>query len=263
MSLLKRLLLRVSAPPQPGVFISGMPKSGTTVILRLMGLATGESTLNDPFYKLDQQGVDFRDALFGGQLSVLDLMRRYPKIFQGALIKDPNIIFFADELASAYPDASWVYTIRDPRDNIRSILNRLRLPGRVQAIEPQLAAVPGAWRLVLEGRSPAIAGRDPIERMAHRWLKMAEIMNAAGEGAVVSRYEDFMQAKEERIAELCRAIGLDPVHSIAEHVDTQFQPKGDRRSVWTEFYGAEELATIDRVCEPMLERFGYAPAAGA
>lgn len=260
MSILDRLLLRLSAPPRPGVFISGMPKSGTTAILRLMGLASGATTLNDPFYKLDLQKVDFRDALFEGQLPLSSLMRRYPRIFRGELVKDPNLIFFYEDLAATYPEAGWVYTVRDPRDNIRSILNRLHLPGRVDAITPLLDDVQGAWKRVLDGRSPTLGGRDPFERMAKRWVRMAEEVDRAGDRVEVSRYEDFMQGKEAQIATLCRAVGLDPVHDIAEHVDTQFQPKGDRRAVWSEFYGPEELATIDRVRAPWLEKFGYAPS---
>ncbi len=263
MSFLDRLILRLSAPPRPGVFISGMPKSGTTAILKLMGLASGTATLNDPFYQLDMKGIQFRDALFDGQLKLGELMRRYPRIFRGALIKDPNLIFFYDDLSAAYPDAGWVFTIRDPRDNIRSILNRLRLPGRAAELAPLISNTQGAWRRVLEGRSPTLQGRDPFERMARRWVAMAEIADRAGERVVVSRYEDFMLDKETQIASLCRDVGLDPLHSIAEQMDVQFQPKGDRRAVWGEFYGPDELATIDAVCGPWLEKFGYAPAAVA
>jgi hypothetical protein len=257
MTVLDRLLLRLSASPHPDVFVSGMPKSGTTAVLRLMGLAAGERTCNDPFYQLDLQGVRFRDALFAETLRLPGLMRTYPRVFRGTLLKDPNFVFFQRDLRDAWPSAAWVFTIRDPRDNVRSILNRLRLPGRVDGIRTGLERVTGAWRDVLLGRNPALPGGDPIEHMARRWVCIAEAIDAVGDGAVVSRYEEFVRDKPARIADLCRAVGLDPVHDIREQMDVPFQPRGDRQAVWEEFFGPAELATLESVCGPWLARFGY------
>ena len=257
MTVLDRLFLRFSAPPRPAVFVSGMPKSGTTAILRLMGLASGQSAVNDPFYKLDLQGIRFRDALFSGQIELAELMRRYPRVFRGRLVKDPNLVFFHEHLSATYPAASWVFTIRDPRDNIRSILSRLQLPGQVEAMQPLLSRIPDTWRRVLDGRSPDSGGNTPIEALARRWARMAESMHQAGASIVLSRYEDFLRDKSAHIAALCRAVDLDPKHSILEHADTQFQPKGDRRAVWSEFFGPTELQAIEEICDPWLATYGY------
>jgi hypothetical protein len=257
MTVLDRLFLRFSAPPRPAVFVSGMPKSGTTAILRLMGLASGQSAVNDPFYKLDLQGIQFRDELFSGQIGLVELMRRYPRIWRGQLVKDPNLVFFYEHLSATYPAAGWVFTIRDPRDNIRSILNRLQLPGRVAAMQPLLSGIPDTWRRVLDGRSPDFGGNNPIEAMARRWARMAERMQQAGASIVVSKYEDFMRDKSAHIAAMCRAVDLEPKYSISEHVDTQFQPKGDRRAVWSEFFGPTELKAIEETCGPWLAAYGY------
>jgi hypothetical protein len=263
MKLLDRLALRFGPAPRPGVFVCGMPKSGTTAVLRLMGIASGESTSNDPFYELDVRGVVFRDAVYNGELDIGRLVKTYPAAFRGTLVKDPNFVFFRSRMTELYPEAAWVFTIRDPRDNIRSILNRLRLPGRDALLVQQMGNLRGAWRDVLEGRNPASGGRSPIEHMARRWLQMAERARDAGNGVVISRYEDFVRDKPGRIAELCRAVGLDPVHSIEADADREFQPRGDRKAVWSEFYGADELAAIESTCGPLLAHFGYSSPATA
>ena len=248
-------------PPAPRVFVTGMPKSGTTAVARLMGIASGQQTVSDPFHLLDKRGVRFRDALFAGETSVPQLMRKYPSVFRGTILKDPNFAFFANTIAEAYPDAQWVFTVRDPRDNIRSVLNRLRLPGKADQIELQDDAIGQTWRRVLEGRTPEIRGDDPIHRLAVRWVTMAEIALASGR-MTISRYEQFNADKQAAIAELCEAAGLMSVHSIAPYMDTQFQPRGNRNAVWEEFFGQPELAMILDTCGPTMARLGYDPGGG-
>lgn len=257
------LLGRLSPRPRPLLFISGMPKSGTTAILELMGIASGCATVNDPFHRLDRRGVVFRDDLYGGRVTLGQLIERHPRVFRGEIIKDPNLIFFFAELAEGYPDTGWVFTIRDPRDNIRSLLNRLKLRGRAEALEPLPDNLGDTWRRVLEGRTPEIPGRDPIERLANRWVRMAEVVADAGERVIVSRYEDFVRAKERHVEKLCQNAGLEARYSIAEHVDRDFQPKGDRNVVWSEFFGERELRCIEGICGEWMQRFGYGPADGA
>ena len=105
--------------PAPRVIITGMPKSGTTAIARLVGVASGKKVVSDPFNILDNRGIEFRDPLFAGELSIGWLIRRYASVFRAEIIKDPNFIFFADDMMRLFPDANWIFTVRDPRDNIR------------------------------------------------------------------------------------------------------------------------------------------------
>ena len=263
---LTKLLARIgdslASPPRPRVFVTGMPKSGTTAIVKLMGIASGEKTVSDPFHLLDKRGVRFRDALFAGEISVPQLMRQYPSAFQGVILKDPNFVFFADAIAKAYPDAHWVFTVRDPRDNIRSVLNRLGLPGKAHEIKLESPEIGETWRRVLQGRTPEIRGKDPIHRLALRWVMMAEIALSSGR-MTFSRYEQFNTDKQGSITTLCNATRLTSAHSIAPFMDTQFQPRGDRNAVWEEFFGAHELAMIYDTCGPTMERVGYKPGRNA
>ena len=250
------------SPPRPLVFVTGMPKSGTTAVVKLMGIASGASIVSDPFHLLDKRGIRFRDALFAGETSVSQLMREYPAIFRGAILKDPNFVFFADAIAERYPESHWVFTVRDPRDNIRSVLNRLRLPGKARDVDLENREIGDTWRRVLEGRTPEIRGKDPIHRLALRWVMMAEIALSSGR-MTLSRYEQFNADKQGAITALCKAAGLTSANSIAPYMDTQFQPRGDRDAVWEEFFGAHELAMILDTCGPTMERLGYNPSRNA
>ncbi len=234
-----------------------MPKSGTTAILRLMALASGEQACNDPLHELDRKDLSLRTHLFEGKVRLPELMNRYRRLFRGSLIKDPNFVYFHEELAERWPSASWVFTVRDPRDNIRSILNRLRLPGTNVAIEAAKPGIHGNWADVLAGRNPELAGRNPIERMAYRWVRNAEIIAGLAGVGIVSRYEDFERDKEGTIAQLCRTAGLTPNFTLGTATDQQFQPRGNREVSWYEFFGHEELKTIDGVCSSWLAHFGY------
>lgn len=242
--------------PAPEVIITGMPKSGTTAVARLMGIASGKNVVSDPFNVLDNKAIQFRDRVFSGEVTIGDLVQRYASVFRGEVIKDPNFIFFAEDLTHVFPDASWIFTVRDPRDNIRSVLNRLGLPGRISGIDLDNEKIGATWRRVLSGQTPNIKGRDPIHRLALRWNMMAQTA-LESDRMIISVYEAFNADKEGAIQKLCDLTGLGNLHSIRTHMDKQFQPKGDSNAAWGDFFGNSELETILKSCQPLMSRLGY------
>jgi hypothetical protein len=254
---LARLLERFRPAEAPRVLVTGMPKSGTTAIARLMGLATGRSVVSDPFHLLDRQGVRFRDELYGGTMSTSDLVEGHPRVFRAVILKDPNFIFFKSEIHALYPSASWVFTVRDPRDNIRSLLNRLKLPGDSRKLVKLPAHVTDTWRRVLEGRTPHLPGATPIEVLAHRWVRSLELCLSGTPAMKISRYEDFVVDKEERIRTLSEECGLTPTNALGKHVDRPFQPRGNRTVSWDEFFSPTDLSRVTEICSGMLREFGY------
>ena len=111
----------------PRLVVIGMPKSGTTVLAMLLGAASGSTVASDPLHRLDKAKIRFRDALYGGELSLSRLVAENQKFFSSSLVKDPNFTFFMDQLRGTFPLAKFVFIVRDPRDNIRSMLNRLAI----------------------------------------------------------------------------------------------------------------------------------------
>lgn len=240
------------------VIITGMQKSGTTAIAKLLGAATGQIVCSDPFYTLSRMGVDFHKELYEGQLSLRSLWRRHRRVFTGTIIKDPDFSLLLPQIREMFPDAQIVFIVRDPSDTIRSVLNRLNLPGKPQGVSLESADIPVIWRNLLLGQSPVIPGKNYVEVLAWRWRMSAEALLRYRDVCVEIRYEDFKGRKSAAIAELARRLGYSQLSSIEHLVDIQYQPKGDVDVNLRDFFGEKQLMAIDEVTAPVLAEFGYA-----
>lgn len=239
------------------VIVAGMPKSGTTAIARLLGAATGLSVCSDPFHLLDEKKVQFRDQLYAGDLSLSALWIKHKRVFSGQIVKDPNFPHLLSEIVEFLPDAKIVSLVRDPRDNIRSILNRLDLSGKPERNVQHMVNVRGAWRDVLEGHNPEISGRNYIEVLAHRWRLAAEAFKEYRDICYEIRYEDFLKDKVKSIRNLAEALGYYSLNDIDHLIDIQFQPRGNPSVKWIDFFGEENLLMIDEVVGNSLYEYGY------
>jgi hypothetical protein len=255
-TLLRRLLRRPVRAPR--VVVAGMPKSGTTAVAMLMGAAAELDVNSDPFHRLDRRDSQFRDELYAGHISLADLVKRYRSHFAGGLIKDPNFVFFVPGLADAFPGAGRVMIVRDPRDNIRSILNRLELPGRTDPSPDQRDRLNRTWQRVLDGHTPDLPGENHVEVLAHRWRVAAANYFDHADSLQLIRYEEFVQDKVAAIEALLSKLGLVASKSIDHMVDRQFQPRGDHTVTWQDFFGPERLDSIERICAREMEALGYA-----
>lgn len=239
------------------VIVAGMPKSGTTAIAKLLAEAARATVCSDPFYRLDVKGVDYRDQLFRGDLALVSLWKEFRDVFRGDIIKDPNFPLFLGELVELFPDAKMVFIVRDPRENIRSILSRLKIPGDPALAQEALKELTGAWGNVLNGRSPDMPGDDYLEKMAWRWRISAEHYLANEQSVRLIRYEDFRQNKQAEIETLARELGFTDLADVSPLVDVQFQPKGDKSGSLQEFFGPGNLERIEKIVTPLMSRFGY------
>lgn len=240
------------------VVVAGMPKSGTTAIAKLLAAAAGRQVCSDPFYQLDQKKIKFREDLFSNHLTLESLWKGNRHIFlSGLIIKDPNFPFFISEISEFLPEAQFVSIVRDPRDNIRSVLNRLELPGQPLGVDLDSANVSSTWRNVLKGRYPNIPGQNYVEVLAWRWRLSAEAFLKHRDMCVEIRYEDFNLNKADSIAELGRQLGYVELYNIDHLVDVQYQPRGDHDVRWSSFFGEEYLNVIESVTGSIMREFGY------
>src|SRR6266446_1585567 len=144
---LSRMTARVHPKP---VFILGNQKSGTSAIAGLLSAATGLPVTLD--FMAEIKRPRYPDVL-GGKLPFSNFVRHHKLCFSRPLIKEPSITLMYEHLHSYFPQAQFVFVVRDPRDNIRSILDRLNLPGNVSELSAlQRSAVSPAWKLVLDSR---------------------------------------------------------------------------------------------------------------
>lgn len=244
--------------PEP-IIVMGSPKSGTTVIASLLGGATGKKVIIDPFYRI-KNSVNLRQKLQEKEITFGNLIQKHKYYFAPEIIKDPYLIFLYEECLECFQEAKFIFISREPRDNIRSILNRLKLPGNLQILDDRdLDTLPdeSAWKLVLRGELPVVAGDNYIEKLAHRWNLATDIYMAHKDKIVLIRYEDFLKNKSEAITNLARQMGVEQIYDISEKVNVQYQPRGDRNVDFTEFFGTDNLRRIETICGDRMKYFDY------
>lgn len=257
--LLRPFYLKLLGKRTPPIFILGNQKSGTSAIAWLMSQASGGSLTLDITRSISSP--DWQKEVKEGQYSLEVWSQFYPYEFSKTLIKEPALTLFTSELIQGYPDATYVFIVRDPRDNIRSILNRTKLSGAQQDKSTPKGSVlenAPAWRMILD--SDWLTDKNSasfVESLSHRWNYCCEEYLKHKSNIILIKYEDFMKDKAGCIQELVGKVGLTNKNSIAHLVDTQKQSKGDNSASWSEFYGKENLELVNHVTDKYRKLFDY------
>ena len=253
-------MARVCARP---VLVGGNQKSGTTAIAALLAKATGLGFSNDPLWciaRFDARETIVPDLLAARQ-TLAEVVDRYRAYFAAGVIKDPNFSFLYPQLRERFPDSPRLFIVRDPRQNIRSILNRLHIDGRLEALQPdhqRLLDREKGWRSIFSGEGLDIDAGNHIARLAQRWnIAVERYLQQQGEVRLV-RYEDFLAGKAGFIHDLAEQLGLAVRVDVRDEQDRQYQPRGNRSVPMETFFGERNLALIESICADGLSRFGYA-----
>ena len=233
--------------PEP-IFMLGHAKSGTTAIASLLAKVSGQPVTIDPIFRIDPEGY-LQQQLLSGELQFEELVEVYKFYFSTPINKDPKLTFFYDDLSRCFPLAKFIFVIRDPRDNIRSFLNRRGIPGNLD----KLTEDQHKWI----GNLPPIAGKNYIEKLANRWNLAADTYLNHQDQFTLIRYEDFILDKVGTTRSLAEKVGLTASHDISDYVNLQYQPSGDRQVSWSEFFQAENLHLIETICSQRMNCFGY------
>jgi len=240
--------------PTP-VLLMGNQKSGTTAVADLLAKMTRCSvTLDIPAF-----AGDLALRILAGQTSLEQAVRRNRYEFSHIIVKEPWLTFVWDDMARLFPGAPTLFIVRNPRQNIRSILNRLGIPGNLDALPPAtLRGMRPGWRAAFELELHERGeGLHYVEALAWRWNRAAEAYLRHTQGCTLLRYEDWTRNKAEVLKATAMQLGLRPQRDIAALVDRQYQPRGDRSVSPAEFFGERNLRRVDEICGPLLERFGY------
>lgn len=206
---LRHALARVRRSP---VIVLGNQKSGTAAVAALLANVAGVSATLDIFHRLTPSPLP---RLLTEESSLADFVKTQRFYFSTAVTKEPNLSFFYPQLRERFPDGRGAWVQRDPRDNIRSILNRLKIPGTPESLDDRrrAALAPGS-DIVLDGTLFGCAGRNYIETLAKRWNRVADIAFENREAIALLRYEDFVKNKVGSIETLATALGLPLCHDI-------------------------------------------------
>lgn len=241
--------------PDP-VIVLGTQKSGTTAIASLLAAAVGEGVTDDVFYRYSEP---IESKLLAGRMDFATFVDRYRGHFANRIIKEPSFTFLYTGLEKVFPDARYVFVLRDPRDTIRSVLNRLDLPGNLHELDahhlkrwrPWIG-----WGLILRGAGLP-RGETYIDRLAIRWRVAAELLLAHRERFILVRYEDFRGDKRGQIHQLAAQLDLPVRHDITDRLDVPYQRRGNPSVRWEEFFGPANLQRIDTICGETMRALGY------
>ena len=239
------------------VFVLGVQKSGTTAIASLLAKASDSSVTLDIMRAIEQPGS--RLLRNYGIEDFDDYVYRYRYEFSKKIIKEPGLTFDYLEIRRLFPKAKFVMIFREPKDNIRSILNRLGVPGDKAVLDfnewPELKHSP-AWRMNLDSSWLGYYPINYIDALAYRWRLAAQIYSDNSESILFVKYEDFLNDKVGMITELVSKLHLKECNNITKDVDKQFQPSGCKVKDYRSFYG-ENIDYINQQCGKLAEDIGY------
>ncbi len=235
------------------VIVLGNQKSGTTAIASLLAdYGQLSKTLDIPeLWEKDPE-------IHSGKLSLSSFVKATSHRFSSQLLKEPLLTFFFKELAELFPSSRYLFVIRHPAENIRSILDRLGIPGNLKHVETKNYTDNRPWMCVIDGLTLNIKCEHYISRLAMRWVIASEVYLKNKENMLLMRYEDFVQDKYESIQRIARSLRIKKKQNIDGLLNIQYQLKGvNSGTSWTEFYGEKNLSAIKKICEPYLKHFGY------
>lgn len=243
--------------PSP-IFVLGNQKSGTSVIAALLAAATGLTVSID----LSKEWLNKRKGYIlvkEGQWSFSQLIDRNRLDFSRDIVKEANLTLFFDELVQYFPNSQFVFIVRDPRTNIRSLLNRIGIPGNLKSLKnwPDKPYIPLGWEKVINGSWLGLDGDNYISMLAQRWNLMTGVYLKNKDHMVLIRYEDFIKDKIGEISKAAICLKLNPQHDISSKINVQYQQKGNSKIDAKLFFGNANLLKIETICKHNMDVLGY------
>lgn len=197
------------------IFLISLPRSGSTLLQRILGGHPDIATLAEPWlmlhplYALKRAGIeteydagvarealdDFLDQIDGGEEAYVQGVRRFTgDLYSRALERQGKSLFLdktpryyriVSELRRVFPQAKFVFLLRNPMAVLASTLHTWFND------DPEALVGTGNHRDLLEGPGLLFSG-------------IAEL----GDAAIVVRYEELVDAPEQVIAGLCARLGV-------------------------------------------------------
>jgi hypothetical protein len=273
----------VTESRKPPVFIVGSPRSGTTLLRRVLNRHPALAVCHEtrffeevyarrsafgPLENFSNRTRFVRELLLTARIRQLgpniEKLRRqlleegtsYRAVFRLILQfyaesegkprggdKTPVHAFFTETLAEWYPGAPIVHLVRDPRDVVASLQRMHWAPKSV---------VNNAYYWVRFNRA--------AERSQHRpeYLRI--------------HYEQLVENPEREISRICSHIGEDYLDALlqADSYEPYSWPSGasaavtrERMGAWRQQLTPEEIAVVEWIAGARFEAYGYSRSAGS
>lgn len=264
------------------VFIVGAPRSGTSILFSV--LRSSSQLAHWPGEAHEVWEADHHPALRGWESNVLgaedagaETVARIRREFlltvgtrRRLIDKTPRNSLRIPFIDRIFPDALYVFLVRDGRDNVNSLINAWRTP-RYRTYElPERHSIPGAdprwWKFVLyPGWRDDIRG--PLERVAarqwaaanthmldgfegipkERWTEIRYELLVDSPANEVARILDFIGVeKEETLLAKARALKQTPINVVTPPEQGKWRRENPK-----------EISSILPLIEPTMERLRY------
>jgi len=208
------------------IFIISMPRSGSTLLQRVLGGHPGMVISSEPWIMLNPvygtriAGIETEYDAEWANLGVSEFIQHYtdgPEVYDDAIRafantlyanaiakaggqrfidKTPRYVLIIDDLIRLFPEAKFVFLLRNPLSILSSILNT--------QIQKDL------WGL-----------ENFIEELSRGPTAILQGIATLGDKAIVVRYEDFVGAPEEMLQNICAPLNLDYEPSMLEYDNSQ------------------------------------------
>ena len=233
----------VKPRPDP-IWIFGIQKAGTTVFAKTLAAATEQTSLMDT----PLMWGTWRPPLGAADLG--RIMRRNPITFSPQILKEPTATFYPDACLAQTTRKRHVLLLRNPANNIRSVMDRMGLNGKGKVppgIQAQIHPVYKAYQRELGLPHPLA--------LAHRWVLAHEHAAWEDPNIAVFTYEGFMSDTERALKAAADHVGLPITGDFQSTLNQQHQPAGKNRSRTPEaFFGPEVLEQIQSITRPAYNR---------
>jgi hypothetical protein len=233
------------------VFVVGNHRSGTALFAAMLA-----STCRRTFSAI--RGERSRPTvrrIFLGVEEIESLVAGEPRLLAGDIVEASEVALIAEHLGARFPEARFCHLVRDPRRQIRSVLQSLGLSGR-DCDWRHLHHLSDGWRLLLEGKAFGLDGGNYVEVLARHWNLVADVHLRTQDRSILVRYERFIASMGEEVARGASALGLGGQPVSLPAAERPVLPVRRRLSL-RDFFGPN-LALIDSLCDARMQALGYA-----
>jgi LPS sulfotransferase NodH len=228
------------------IFIVAAPRSGSTLLFETLATSTGVCTLGGEAHWLIESLPELQPGAPGVESNRLGAehctdavgARIVEQILAGVrdsngtpaatgnrlrfLEKTPKNALRVPFFNHIFPDATFVFLWRDPRENISSIMEAWR-SGKWKTYNG-LDGFDGPWSLLLPPNWRNLNGKPLEEIAAYQWdrtnrLVLDDLATLPRERWTTVRYSDLIEDPKARISKLCDFLQIDMDHALAQRLN--------------------------------------------